>query len=184
MKQKSQSPSVLIGVGLLCFTSIGLAGVVYSFYQSDTVQEQVSPEDSLEMAKENDPLEQLKKEKNIIITPVPEQQGSGSTTLDTETGIPTGTYSNPPSTVESFDSSQPTSSPLNSLDSSVERNRLNQESLSNIAPDYSSPSSSNNFNNTSDNSLVEPLENDDFLDNFDTDPSEAVTTPSLSESSY
>lgn len=191
MKRNSGSISITIGASILILMSLGLAGTVYSLYLGDDDAQQES--DSSTATEKNDPLARLKKEKNINITPVPEDTGSGTRTLNTETGIPTGTYSNPPTTVNSFGGSETgVERPIDNYGSSVERNRLNQERFSSTtpdysSPDYSSPASSNNFNNTSDNSLIEPLENDDFLDtNTSTDSSEeeSLTPPALTERSF
>ena len=184
MKRNSESKAVIIGVIILSLTFLGLAGVTYSFYQNDVVGE--SDSDDFSETKEDDPLEQLKREKNLDITPTAEQEESGMGTLEPEPGIPTGTYSNPPTTIDSFDDSEPTTPttnrPIENFDSSVERNRRIQSTFGNTTPDYSRPSSSNDFNDTSENSLIEPLENDAPLDSFSTDDDESVITPSLTES--
>ena len=185
MKRNSQSKAIIVGVTILSLTFVGLAGVVYSFYQNNVVGENDS-EDFLEKIKEEDPLEQLKKEKNINITPTTEQEGSGAGRLEPEPGIPTGTYSNPPTTIDSFGNSEPTTTttnrPMDNFDSSVERNRQIQSRFGSTTPDYARPSSSNNFNDTSESSLIEPLEDDNPLDSFDSDDDESVITPSLTES--
>lgn len=183
MKRNSGSISIIIGASILILMSLGLAGTVYSLYLGDSERQE---SDSPETAAKNDPLARLKKEKNINITPVPEDTGSGTRTLDTETGIPTGTYSNPPTTVNSFGSSDTgIDRPIDNYGSSVERNRLNQERFSSTTPDYSKPASSNNFNNTSDNSLIEPLDNSDFLDtSTSTSEEESLTSPALTDPSF
>ena len=156
VQKKSESLSVLLGIGLLALVLLGAGGIAYSFYRTEIAEEQ---EESSDMANDDSPFEQLKREKNMVITPVPTSQGgSGSST--NKPGIPTGTYSNPPSTINPAGGSYSTqtSSPLDDFDSSVESNRLNRDRLDNT-PDYSRPASSNNFNNN-DGSLIEPLENE------------------------
>ena len=182
MKRNSGSLSIYIGASILVLTFFGLIGAGYTYYINKTAEEET---DSSEMSAENDPLENLKREKNLVTAPVTEQESSGMGTLDTETGIPTGTYSNPPTSINSGSTSDTiTNRPIDSYSSGINDNPLEQESLTNTIPDYSRPSSSNNFNSTSDNSLLEPLDNDDFLDVPDTNPTPAVETPSPLESSF
>lgn len=181
-KRNSGNTSIIIGASILALITLGLIGVGYSFYTNETAEEE---SDSSEIVEENNPYENLKKEKNFVTTPVTERESSGVGRLELEEGIPTGTYSNPPTTVNSFDESdittdRPINSPINNYGSSVESNRLSQERFSSQTPNYSRPSSSNNFDNSnSENSLIEPLEDDDFLDVPGTNPSEDVETPSL-----
>jgi hypothetical protein len=103
---------------------------------------------------------------------------TGTTGTSSQTNITTGTNSSTPNysgyTSESSSSSQQSSYGMSNLGSSVERNRSIQENLStgmsdysnsNFAtPDYSSPSSSNNFNQTNNQSLIEPSEDNSLLD--------------------
>ncbi|MDJ0594233.1 MAG: hypothetical protein QNJ72_30365 [Pleurocapsa sp. MO_226.B13] len=182
MKQSSGSISIIIGVSILSVTFLGLIGVVYSVFRDSLPEETDAPE----LAEDDSPFEQLKKEKNIIIVPVPEQVGS-SPGIDSSSngGIPIGKYSNPPSTINSHGSSNYRENrPIDSFDSSVERNRQRQEAFDNTIPDYSQPSSSNNFNRSSDNSLIESLDNDDFLDSPSNDRQERINTPPLTESPF
>ena len=190
MKENSERLPVLIGLLILSVASLGLGGLIYSFARSDTVQEQT--ETSEDFAQENSPSEES--DKNILVAPAPvEGEGGGMTGIDSnsETGIPTGTYSNPPSTVNSFEYSDlpEQNSSIHDFDSSVERNRLSQQnsqqSLDATIPDYSSPSSSNNFNQTDDNSLIEPTEENSLLEIPDTDSDEQPTgITSLEESPF
>ena len=179
MKQSSKTP-LIIGVIILTFTSLGLVGIGYTFYQNETAQEETQP-----IANDNDPLEQLKKEKNIITVPVTEPGGS-SPGIDSDGGIPTGTYSEPPEAA--IGSSEPIHEPIQSrpidrsFDSSVERNRISQQRFNSTTPDYNRPSSSNNFNRTDDNSLIDSLEDDEILENPITDTEDSIITPSLIES--
>lgn len=100
-----------------------------------------------------------------------ESRGGGGGEIDATTGIPTGTYSNPPTTIESGSETVPQKSapPTEDFTSSVDRNRsiqqsLNNNSVDNSFPDYSSPAPSNNYNNSQDNSLIKPLEENSLLE--------------------
>ena len=184
MQKKSRYSPVLIGVVMLFIVALGMGGIAYSFYRTEIAEEQ---EESSDMANDDSPFEQLKKEQGIVITPVPQQEGgSGGIDLNSnEEGIPTGTYSNPPAIVDStagLYSAEP-NRPLNNFSSSVESNQLNQERFSNDMPNYTSPSSSNNFNSTSDNSLVEPLDNSDLLESPDETDTSIEASP-LENSSF
>jgi hypothetical protein len=119
--------------------------------------------------------------------PSSEPAGGGGE-IDPNTGIPTGTYSNPPTTVETGSETvvPPRKSSPSTADfsSSVERNRSIQQSLNsgsannslsdfggsaessidNSLPDYNSPAPSNNYNNSQDNSLIKPLEENTLLE--------------------
>ena len=186
MKENSERLPVLIGLLMLSVASLGLGGLIYSFARSDTVQEQT--ETSEDYAQENSPSEES--DKSILVAPAPVEGGGGGMTgidSNSETGIPTGTYSNPPSTVNSFEYPDlpEHNSSINDFDSSVERNRLSQQSLDATIPDYSSPSSSNNFNQTDDNSLIEPTEENSLIEIPDTDSDEQSTgITSLEESPF
>lgn len=185
MKDNSGNLPVVIGVLMLFVVTLGLGGIIYSFTQSEVVQEET--DNSSDFAHNNNQFEAEESDKNIIITPTPKEvEAGGSPTIDTnsETGIPTGTYSNPPTSVKSFDYSDDYSSDLSEqYGSSVERNRLRQQSLDSTMPDYSSPSSSNNFNRADDNSLVAPIEDDSFLRVPNTNNSEERTGISTIEES-
>ena len=180
MKPSSKTP-LIIGVAILIFTSLGLVGIGYTFYQNETAQEETPP-----IANDNDPLEQLKKEKNINTVPVTEPEGSSPGIDSDNQGIPTGTYSEPPEAA--IGSSEPIDEPIESrpidrsFDSSVERNRISQQRFDTATPDYNRPSSSNNFNRTNDNSLIDSLEDDEILENPITDTEDSIITPSLIES--
>ena len=183
MKENSGNLPVVIGVVMLIVVTLGLGGIIYSFTQSEAVQEQT--DNSSDFAQNNNQLEAEQLDKNIIIAPTPKEVEAGSK-IDTnsETGIPTGTYSNPPTSVKSFDYSDDYSSDLSGqYGSSVERNRLRQQNLDTTMPDYSSPSSSNNFNRADDSSLVAPIEDDSLLGVPDTDHNEESTGISTIEES-
>ena len=187
MKRNSGNTSVLIGVCLLASVALGMGGIAYSFYRSEAAREE---QESSDMANDDSPFEQLKKDNNMVTTPVTEPQGgsgggSGGINFRPE-GIPTGTYSNPSTSISSFGSENPTQAdrPLENLGSSVERNRLSQERIGSDTPDYSRPSPSNNFNSTSENSLVQPLGSDDLLEAPSTSTTKQPETSPLTESSF
>ena len=181
MRKNSENLPVVIGIVMLSVAVLGLGGIMYSFAQSEAVQEQT--ENSSDFAQNDSQLETEESDKNIIVAPVPtEVEGGGRTGIDTnsDTGIPTGTYSNPPTSINSFDYSDDYSSGLSEqYGSSVEHNRLRQQHFDAIRPDYSSPSSSNNFNQSDDNSLVEPIAEDSLLgvpNNDSNEDSPGITT--------
>lgn len=184
MQKKSVSTSVLVGISLLFLVVLGMGGIAYSFYRTEIAEE---IEESADMANDDSPFEQLKKEKNMVIVPVPEENsGSGGTNFETE-GIPTGTYSNPPSNITSTSDSYSvrTNRPIDNSDSSVYSNSRNSSrSLVDPLPNYSSSSGSNFNRNSSNNSLIQPLEDSDFLDVPSSDRNEPIETPALGESSF
>lgn len=185
MKDNSGNLPVVIGVLMLFVVTLGLGGIIYSFTQSEVVQEET--DNSSDFARNNNQLEAEESDKNIIITPTPKElEGGSGPAIDnnSETGIPTGTYSDPPTSVKSFDYSSDYSSDLSEqYGSSVEGNRIRQQSLDTTMPDYSNPSSSNNFNRADDDSLVAPIEDDSFLRVPDTDNNEEPTEISPIEES-
>ena len=184
MQKKSVPTSVLVGVCLLFLVVLGMGGIAYSFYRTEIAEE---IEESADMANDDSPFEQLKKEKNMVVVPVPEEEGGSGTTDFSDGGIPTGTYSNPPSSITSTGSSYrtETNSSIDNSDSSVYSNSRNSSrSLVDPLPDYSNSSSSNNFNRTDDNSLIDPLEDSDFLDVPSSDRNESSESPALGGSSF
>ena len=167
MRPKSESLSVLLGIGILALVTLSSGGIAYSFYRTEISE---AKEESSEVANDDSssdsPFEQLEREKNIVTTPVPiEQSGSGS--MDSKnSGIPIGTYSNPPSTVIPTSDSyiREETSSINGFDSFIaERDNLYEDNTIDSSPDYSRPTSSNNFNSTN-NSLVKQLEDSSFLE--------------------
>ncbi len=181
MLDNYKSVPFLAGVSLLLITSLSIGGFVYSSFRAD------STDTAGESKTETDSLggtgtDQMKS------APFPsvESSGAGSNT-DSTTGIPTGTYSNPPTKIEtgSEDLVPKTSqSPINNFESSVDRNRAIQQSMNDSndsidhsIPDYSAPASSNNYHDTQDNSLIEPLEDDSLLESSPSDPDTVPLAP-------
>ncbi len=165
MKNNSSRRLVIIGILLLSTTALILAGALNSFYS-----ENVAPDEknSQKTAQDYNPYEKSNREdEQKIISVPPPAAGSGRVEInnDFKEGIPTGTYSNPPKTIKSLGgSSLSPESPLRDNNSSVERNKsigenMAAENAQSMTPNYSQPSSSNNFNSSSSNSLVSPLEN-------------------------
>lgn len=186
MRNKSVSTSVIAGISLLFLVILGMGGIAYSFYRTEIAEEQ---EESADMANDDSPFEQLKKEKNMVVVPVPEENQSSAGIDFEREGIPTGTYSNPPSSItptSDLYNSYPTEEnrPIDDSDSSVYSNRSLDRSLTDTLPDYSRPSSSNNFNSTSDDSLVQPLEDSEFLDVPGEEREDLSETPALEESPF
>ena len=199
MRNKSVSTSVLAGISLLFLVILGMGGIAYSFYRTEIAEEK---EESADMANDDSPFEQLKKEQNMMVVPVPEENASSGGIDFEQEGIPTGTYSNPPSNITSTSDSYKSYSteenrPIDDSNSSVYSNSSNSSrsltnslpnysnsSSSNNLPNYSNPSSSNNFNRTDDNSLIESLDDSDFLNVPSDDRDDLIETPSLGESPF
>lgn len=172
-----QNLSVAIGISILISVFFGAVGIGYSFYKNEIVES--NPESS-DIANKNSLAEQQERETNSLIVPVPRSQ-EGRVGIDSNStgGIPIGTYSNPPRVIDSGDNFNSTSidRPIDSFDSRIESNGLNREGLTNSFPDYNNTSSTNqSLDHSSNNSLIRPLDDDDFLetptseDNF-TEPS-------------
>ena len=183
MLDNHKSIPLLIGVSILFLIPIAIGGFTYTALQEDSGKEQ-TPEAANSQPDGASPAGLARE----TVGPRPMQSppnrgtGGGNEALPSNEGIPTGKYSNPPAKIESGGVDLPGASrPIDDFDSSVERNKLNQESIDTMTPDYSAPSSSNNFNNRSndfdDNSLITPLEEDDFLEVPESDDEE---TPTLS----
>jgi hypothetical protein len=185
MKLKSASTPIVIAASITLTVFVGLSGIVFSFISSDSVQEQMNKDGTqAQDAQTQDGFanNDQQEEKNVLVAPapVPVPSSGGTDALtesNSETGIPIGTYSNPPaaikSSADSYTSDTSTSeqnSPIGNFgSSSVESNRLTQQNGTLRTPDYSSNSSSNNYNSsnssslTDENSLVAPVESDTFL---------------------
>ena len=163
MKNNSSRRLVIIGILLLSTTALLLAEALNSFYS-----ENVAPDEknSQKTAQDYNPYEKSNGEdKQKIISVPPPAAGSGSveTNNDFKDGIPTGTYSHPPKTIKSSGSSSLSpESPLRDNNSSIERNKSIEENMAaentqSTIPNYSQPSSSNNFNSSTSNSLTGSL---------------------------
>ncbi|MGD1922512.1 MAG: hypothetical protein ACFCAD_28635 [Pleurocapsa sp.] len=183
MQEKSGYLSILIGVGMLFSVALGSGGLAYSFYRTEIAEEK---EESSDMANDDSPFEQLKREKNIVITPVPQAKNSSGGISSNSRGISTGTYSNQLGTINYNDSlySSEQNSSLDNFDSGVESDRLIKESVGNTPIDYSSPSASNNFHDTSENSLIKPLDENDFIETPTIKTNNLPDTSPLIESSF
>jgi X-X-X-Leu-X-X-Gly heptad repeat protein len=165
-KQNSESLPIIIAVSIALTVFVGLSGIVMSFISSDAVQEKTDQEGT--EAQDGFATNNQEEDKNILTAPAPalvappSGGNSDATELNSETGIPTGTYSNPPTTVKSsgnsYTSDTSTSeqnSPINNFgSSSVESNSLTQQNGTSGIPDYSSASPSNNYNSSSSTSLT------------------------------
>ena len=151
-----KSISFLAGVSILLLIPIGIGAFTYSTLTND---ESSPPEQSAT----ND---NLGEDSDVQFAPVPTYQSeTGGSNADSTEGIPTGKYSNPPTNIETGSGMPSAGSRSRSdFDSSVDRNRLRQQTTINSTPDYSAPSSSNSYNEPEDNSLVAPLEDDSFLE--------------------
>jgi hypothetical protein len=192
MLDNYKSIPFLAGICILFITPLSLGAFVYSSFRADSTE---TADDS---TAKNDSLGGLATESNIKAAPLPlSESGSGGSNTDSTTGIPTGKYSNPPTTIETGSEElipQTSQNPIDNFDSSVDRNRAIQQTMNDSIndsidpsiPDYNAPASSNNYNDTQENSLIEPLEDDSLLEaptsTPETDPLAPVTEP-LSPSS-
>lgn len=170
----------LAGVSLLLLTTVSIGAFAYSSLRSDYAEQstdkpgETSTKDSLTGGSATE------SKSKASSYPELEPSGGGDITNKT-TGIPTGTYSNPPTTIETGSDVMPkTPDPsLNDddLESSVERNKAIQQTLNqdNSLPDYSRPSSSNNYHNSQENSLIKPLEENSLLEAPQSDRNDSMT---------
>lgn len=162
MPDNYKSLPFIFGVSLMLLFPLGIGGFVYTSLRNEADEQQTGQADS---SPETSTFEGLPREQNIRPAPIPSPENSGGagTSSDSE-GIPIGKYSNPPTQIESSgEQAISRNRPLDDSGSSVDRNRLIQDANM-LAPDYSQPSASNNFKGTEDNSLVDPLEDDSFLE--------------------
>ena len=145
----------LAGVSILFLVPIGIVAFTYSSLQGN----ETNPSEP-SLTRQNGA-----EDSEIEFVPLPsyESETGGANPNDTE-GIPIGKYSNPPTSIETGRGIPEASSRSSSFDSSVDRNRLRQETIIESSPDYSAPSSSNSYNQPDNNSLAAPLEDDSFLE--------------------
>lgn len=164
MPDNYKSLPFIVGVSLLFLVPVGIGAFAYSSLRDNSDEQQTTEADSLP---ESSPFEGLPREQNIQAAPMPSTENGGSAEIDSDSsqGIPIGKYSNPPTQIESYGkNTTPRTRPLDDSGSIVDRNRFIQQDADRQAPDYSTPSASNNFKDTEDNSLIEPLEDDSFLE--------------------
>jgi hypothetical protein len=172
MLDNYKSIPFLAGICILFITPLSLGAFVYSSFRADSTDQST---ETAEDSEKNDSLGGLTTESNIKTAPLPlSESGSGYSNTDSTTGIPTGKYSNPPTTLETGSEElipQTNQNPIDNLGSSVDRNQAIQQtindsndSIDHSFPDYSSPTSSNNYHDTQDNSLIQPAEDDSLLE--------------------
>jgi hypothetical protein len=169
MLDNYKSVPFLACIFTLLLIPLGIGALVFSSVRSEyTDQSTEKPEES--SATGGSLGGASTKSSNQFALPSSESSGGGGE-IDATTGIPTGTYSNPPTTIESGSETVPQGNTPQTEDfaSSIDRNRsiqqsLNNSSVDNSLPDYSSPASSNNYQNTQDNSLIKPLEENSLLE--------------------
>lgn len=168
----------IIGVGLILIFPIVIGTIAVSVVQNDS-----EGQETTESATEENSSNVWTGKQNIEITPVPPTDNRGSGVgYDSSQGIPIGKYSNPPTRIETFEEydSEIDRSP-NSPGSSVEFNRLQQNNLDGDLPNYSAPSSSNNFKSGEDNSLTDSLSPDTLeVPQSDLDEESELEIPPLS----
>ena len=181
MLDNHKSIPLLIGVSILFLIPIGIGAFTFTALQGDSKQEQTG--EAADSQPDGASPYGLSTETNIRPRPMPqssEGRGEGAIGDHSATeGIPTGKYSNPPTRIRAGEVYMPgATSPIDNFDSSVERNKQNQN-IDTTLPDYSAPSSSNNFdsnlNRSDDDSLITPLEEEeDFLEVPDSDDDEEL----------
>jgi hypothetical protein len=165
MLDNYKSIPFLAGISILLITPLSMGAFVYSSFRADSTDQSTETEKG--STAKSDSFGGSASS-NIKAAPLPlSESGSGGGNADSTTGIPTGTYSNPPTTIETGSEELiPTTSrsPINNFESSVDRNRAIQQTMNDLSnhsvPDYSSPASSNNYQDTQDNSLITPVEDD------------------------
>ena len=175
MSDNYKSLPFIVGVSLLFIVPIAVGGFVYSSLGNDAEETETTNQ------RNEDPFERLPSQQNIEPIPVPPTEASGGAGMvdNSSEGIPIGKYSNPPTEIET--SKTDNLNPRRPLDddSSVELNRLRQH-RDRQTPDYSIPAASNDFQDTEDNSLIDPLSDDSFLqvpESEDSEPLSPVTEP-------
>lgn len=173
----------IIGVSLILIFPIGIGTIAFSVLGNDGEGQETETTNS---PAEDNPFDGLAREQNIKPAPIPpaEGNGGGGVGYDSSEGIPIGRYSNPPTRIETFGEDLPnTNRPINSSGSSVELNRWRQEreKIDSTIPDYSAPSSSNNFKSTEDNSPIDSLSDDmDMLEAPESETETENVPPALS----
>lgn len=175
MLDNYKSVPFLAAISILLLTPVGIGALVYSSVRSDYTDQ------SSEKAGES-----AKKSSSQF---APSAPSGGGHELNPTTGIPTGTYSNPPTTIESGSGIAPSNTspqnnqqPINDFPSSVARNRAIQQSLNNSPsssldhsiPDYGDPAPSNNYQSNQDNSLIKPLSESSLLETPESTPEPVV----------
>lgn len=173
MSDNNKSLPFIVGVSLLFLVPIAAGGSVYYSLRDDAEETETTNQ------RNQDLFKGLPSEQNIKPIPVPPTETSGGTSMgdNSSQGIPTGKYSNPPTQIETFGTDNPNPRRLDD-DNSVELNRLRQQDNRQI--DYSRPAASNDFKDTEDNSLVNPLSDDSSLElpeSEDSEPLSPVTEP-------
>lgn len=186
MLDNYKSLPFLAGICILFITPLSLGAFVYSSFRADSTDQSTDPADS---TAKNDSLGGLATESKIKTAPSPlSESGSGGSNTDSTTGIPTGKYSNPPTTIETGSEGlipQTSQNSIDNFESSVDRNRAIQQtmgdsndSLDSSIPDYSSPASSNNYHDTQDNSLIQSVEDSSLLEAPESNTEVVPLTPS------
>ncbi|NJL51521.1 MAG: hypothetical protein HC930_03635 [Hydrococcus sp. SU_1_0] len=178
MLDNYKSVPFLAVISILLLTPVGIGALVYSSVRSDYTDQ--SSEKAGESTTASSSLGESSRKSSAQFTP--SASSGGGHELNPTPGIPTGTYSNPPTTIKSGSGIAPTDitspQPTNDFPSSVDRNRAIQQSLNNSGsssldhpiPDYSSPSPSNNYQSTQDNSLIKPLSENSSLETPESTP--------------
>jgi hypothetical protein len=169
MLDNHKSVPFLAVISILLLIPVGIGALVYSSVRSDyTDQSSKKPGES---TAESSPQF------------APSAPSGGGHDFNPTKGIPTGTYSNPPTSIESGREIAPSNTspqPIDDFPSSVDRNRAIQQSVNNSSslehaiPDYSDPAPSNNYQSTQDNSLIKPLSQSSILETPESTPEPVV----------
>jgi hypothetical protein len=181
MLDNYKSVPFLAVISILLLIPVGIGALVYSSVSNDRT-DQSSKKAGESTAATSFAGESARKSSTQFAPSVP---SGGGHDLKPTTGIPTGTYSNPPTTIESGRGIAPSSTSQQATDdfpSSVDRNRAIQQSLNDSpsssldlsVPDYSDPAPSNNYQSTQDNSLIKPLSESSLLETPESTPEPVV----------
>jgi hypothetical protein len=185
MLDNYKSVPFLAVISILLLTPVGIGALVYSSVRSDYADQ--SSKKAGESTAASSSLGESARKSSAQFAP--SAPSSGGRDLNPTTGIPTGTYSNPPTTIKSGSGIAPTDTspqnnpqPIDDFPSSVDRNRAIQQSLNNSPgssldhsiPDYSNPAPSNNYKSTQDSSLIKPLSESSLLKTPESTPEPVV----------
>jgi hypothetical protein len=181
MLDNYKSVPFLAAISILLLTPVSIGALVYSSVRSDYTDQ--SSEKAGESTAASSSLGESARKSSAQFAP--SAPSGGGHELNPTTGIPTGTYSNPPTTIESGSGIAPSNTspqPIDDFPSSVDRNRAIQQSLNNSPsssldhsiPDYSDPAPSNNYQSNQDNSLIKPLSESSLLKTPESTPEPVV----------
>jgi hypothetical protein len=157
MKQKSSTFPLIAGFLLIVGSFLGLAGVSLMALDSSTDEETAQQEQQKQAGETDFSSDFVGEETERLIVPIQTEGASGAdATSSSQTGIPTGTYSNPPTSISSPSSSSYSSTSPLETDNSSNTSGLSSQSLNTSSPSTSSFSSfSSSTSSSSSESLLD-----------------------------